>query len=331
MNGLGFQASIFDFNGDLRPDIYVANDFGSTIQRNVLWRNDGSTMTNVSATSKANFALSSMGVGVGDFNRDGYPDLAVSNIGPNVLARGSSTGVFTDVARTSGAQRSTVFQNGTANRSVTWGLDFSDLNDDGYEDLMIAGGRLRSNESVPDAVLVNNLSGHLTGSASDGTFLDLTYAAGLSVTTGRTLAFADFNGDGYPDVYEQNYFNEPSQLYLNQGPADGNTNHWLEVRLVGAGPAPLGGLAHGSNADGIGARLVLTSASGKQYQQIVDGGSLGAGNQLAAHFGLGPDTNVTSLEIDWPSGYVQTFTNLAADQRDVITEGSSLIDHDPTP
>jgi enediyne biosynthesis protein E4 len=195
---------------------------------------------------------------------------------------------------------------------------------------MMAGGRLRPTETVASALLVNNLSGHLTGSASDSTFLDLTYRAGLSVTSGRTLAFADFDADGFVDVYEQNYYDQPGQLYRNQGRTDGNGDHWLSVRLVGAGPGPIGTLLHGTNRDGVGARLTLTSASGTQYRQIIDGTSLGAGNQLAAHFGLGADTQVASLRINWPSGYTQTFTNLPVDQRDVITEGLAMIGTDPT-
>jgi enediyne biosynthesis protein E4 len=330
VNGIGFEASFFDYNNDLRPDLYVVNDFGSFVQPNVLWKNSGSSLQNVSAAAKANFAISSMGIGIGDYNRDGYFDVAVTNINPNILARGSSTGTFTDVGKTTGAQRSYVFWNGSSSRSVTWGLGFYDVNNDGYEDLMMAGGRLRPTETVASALLVNNLSGHLTGSASDSTFLDLTYRAGLSVTSGRTLAFADFDADGFVDVYEQNYYDQPGQLYRNQGRTDGNGDHWLSVRLVGAGPGPIGTLLHGTNRDGVGARLTLTSASGTQYRQIINGSSLGAGNQLAAHFGLGADTQVASLRINWPSGYTQTFTNLPVDQRDVITEGLAMIGTDPT-
>jgi hypothetical protein len=147
LTGMGFQAAIFDYNNDRRSDVYVVNDFGSLVQPNVLWKSTGAGLTNVSTTSKANFAISSMGIGVGDYNRDGYFDLAVSNISPNVLGKGSSTGVFSEVAKAGGAQRSYVLWNGTSNRSVTWGLGFFDLDDDGYEDLMMAGGRLNPSET----------------------------------------------------------------------------------------------------------------------------------------------------------------------------------------
>ena len=182
----------------------------------------------------------------------------------------------------------------------------------------------------PSALLVNNLNGQLTGSSSDSTFLDLSYQAGLSVTSGRTLAFADFDANGFMDVYEQNFYDEPGQLYRNQGRVDGNPNQWLERPPRGRRTA-LSALSSTAVIVTASVRgLTLTSASGTQYRQIIDGTSLGAGNQLAAHFGLGADTQVTSLRIDWPSGYTQTFTNLPVNQRDVITEGLSMIGNDPT-
>ena len=121
----GLRGLVFDYNNDLRPDLYVANDFGSFIQSNVLWKNTGTALQNVSGSTRANFAISSMGIGIGDYNRDGYFDLAVSNISPNVLAKGSSTGTFTDVARTSGAQRSDVYWNGTSNARSPGGSAFT--------------------------------------------------------------------------------------------------------------------------------------------------------------------------------------------------------------
>ena len=57
------------------------------------------------------------------------------------------------------------------------------------------------------------------------------------MTSGRTLAFADFDADGFMDVYEQNYYGEPGQLYRNQGRADGNPNHWLASASSEPGPA----------------------------------------------------------------------------------------------
>ena len=94
MDGRGFQAAWVDYNGDGLQDLYVANDYlrmlgGSDSNR--LRRNDGQGsngkwhFTDVSASSHAGIAINSMGIGIGDYDRDGRLDLAVSNVGPNWL------------------------------------------------------------------------------------------------------------------------------------------------------------------------------------------------------------------------------------------------------
>ncbi len=330
VNGLGFQAAWLDYNNDRRPDLFVVNDFGPEVYPNVLWRNDGGTFTNVAHAARLDYAMSSMGIAVGDYNRDGNFDVAVSNIHDNAIAKGSPSGAFTYASREEGLARGWVMTKGEMRLSITWGLGFFDLDNDAYEDLFVVGGSLRSSEQVPNAVFLSNIGHHLTGLPGDGNFLDLTHIAGTEVSWGRTAAFADFDADGFVDVYLVPWYGQAFQLYRNEGTTDGNVNNWLDVRLVGADPGALGSLAHGSNRDGIGTRLTLTSASGTQYRQIMSGSSLGAGDQPAAHFGVGLDVKVKSLKIDWPSGYTQTYTDLTANQRLVVTEGAARIGTDPS-
>jgi len=190
-----------------------------------------------------------------------------------------------------------------------------------------------------NAVLVSNLNSHLTGVTNDGVFLDLTYLSGANnPSSARVAAVGDFDADGFMDVLVVNEYNQAVNLFRNEGPTDGNSNHWLEVRLVGACPPPpaTGGpgsdcTKSASNHDGVGAKLTLTIGGVNQFRQIISGTSLGAGSQVGAHFGLGTSTTVDTLKILWPSGTVQTFNNLAANQRLVVTEGSSLLGNDPTP
>jgi hypothetical protein len=126
-------------------------------------------------------------------------------------------------------------------------------------------------------------------------------------------------------------------IFRNEGPTDGNTNRWLEIRLVGSCPmAPTGmpgqdctGTA--SNHDGIGAKVTVTTSGANQYRQIISGTSLGAGNQVSAHFGLGTVAQADTVMVRWPSGQTQTFSNVAANQRIVITEGSNTLGNDPVP
>ena len=111
---------------------------------------------------------------------------------------------------------------------------------------------------------------------------------------------------------------EPSRLYLNR--CDWG-NHWLIVRLIGTA----------SNRDGIGARLILEAGGRRQLREIAAGASISSQHMLPAHFGLGKADLVDSIEIRWPSGAVQTLTNLPPNQTLTITEPPSGESDNPPP
>jgi hypothetical protein len=80
-------------------------------------------------------------------------------------------------------------------------------------------------------------------------------------------------------------------------------NHWLTLKLVG----------HKSNRDGIGAVVKLTTTKGPQWVTVATTGGYLSSSDSRAHFGLGTDTAAQSVEIQWPSGIVQTLKNVPAD------------------
>ncbi len=116
---------------------------------------------------------------------------------------------------------------------------------------------------------------------------------------------ADFDGDGFLDLLVANYDQSPALLRNS-----GNNNHWLKIRLVGTR----------SNRDGIGARLVLKAGGREQIREVHSGTSFLSQNSLIAHFGLGKSRSVDQLVIKWPSGVVQTLTNLPVDREITATE-----------
>ena len=338
LTGQGFAAIWFDYDNSGHPSLYVANDFDMKYQANIMWHNNGNgTFTNTTSTTNTALNIASMGIGVGDFNRDGQLDIISSAIGANHILQSNvkNTGKFNDTRVKSGFSRDSVnpMMMGTGGMtmmsSTTWGMAFADFNNDGYEDAFMAGGDMM-NTMMPmtqNAVMTNNINGHLTGNTTDSTWLDLSYASGAAMPTiSRLVAVADFDADGFQDVLVENYDNSmmttsmPLNLYRNEGPADGNTNNWLEVRLVGVT----------SNRDGVGAKVNFVAGGATQYRQIICGSSIGAGSGMPAHFGLGTSTTGT-LTITWPSGTVQTFSSVSSNQRLVVTEGSSTLGHDPVP
>jgi enediyne biosynthesis protein E4 len=302
--GSGFQSVWFDYDGDGDQDLYLANDYiGADPDRNHLWRNDGPgegegwAFTDVSAESGTDWAMNSMGIAVGDYDRDLDLDFALSDIAGNALALNRGDGTFIDSAGPAGVER--VYQRADRT-SVTWGLGFHDLNLDGWEDLLvIAGALLEGDPYQPDQLLVN---------AANGTFLDLSAPGGMTdPAIGRGAAFADFDRDGRMDVYVVNQEGTP-RLLRNVTTQQGL--HWLEVDTVG----------RASNRDGCGATLTAEAGGAIMLRQVLCGSSLGAGSDTVVHLGLGTVTRVTRLVIRWPSGTRQVLRNVAVDRLLTVTE-----------
>ncbi|RMG54016.1 MAG: CRTAC1 family protein [Acidobacteria bacterium] len=163
---------------------------------------------------------------------------------------------------------------------------------------------------------------------------------------GKGVATADFNNDGFPDLFLTNiggfdsnlpdavvigpappplsplkaFTPGPAFLFINQG----NGNHWLKVRLVGGmrrGDAPGSGK---SNRNGIGAVLIarfrLNGVPTARMREVRAGTGYESMSSLIQHFGLGDATVVDELEIRWPSGVVQRLRNIPADQTITVEE-----------
>ena len=129
----------------------------------------------------------------------------------------------------------------------------------------------------------------------------------------RGAAYADFDGDGDLDIVIAT-LNGAAFLFRND---DGNRHNWLRVRTVGIA----------SNRSGLGAVVRVTSASGTQWQMVHSGSSYASQSELALTFGLGDDARASRLEVAWPSGKAQTFTDLTPNQVVVVDEASGIVRH----
>ena len=278
----GYVASFLDYDNDGDLDIYVVNDHE---EGNVLWRNDGYgcghwCFTDVSIPTNSNVQVSGMGLAIGDYDNDGDLDMYFSHAGPQVLLQNQTSQgspIFIDVSAAAGVNFN----------AIGWGNVFIDYDNDGWPDLYLA-----TMDPVP------TLANRLYRNQTNGTFWDTTATSGAA-NTGPTLglAYADYNQDGWLDIVIGNR-DEGYHLYQNQGLV-GQGNHWLSVKLVGGGPV---------NHDAIGGRVYVTTANAfTQLQEVKSGSSLGAGNQLALHFGLG-NQSIDQIKVVWPDGVSETFT-----------------------
>ena len=245
---VGPGGGFFDYDGDGRLDIYLIN--GAAVMgteydpapQNALYRNRGDG-TFVDVTEHAGVGDTSYGMGcaVGDIDNDGDLDLYVTNFGANVLYRNEGDGTFADV--TGAAQ---VGDEG-------WGASaaFADIDRDGFVDLYVGnyhnfsyanhrvcaeGGSGLQLYCGPEAF--DGVTDVLYRNEGDGTFADITTAAGLGSAEGKELGvvFGDVDLDGDPDLYLAND-KTLNFLYLNDG-----TGHFADEAL-------LAGVAYNEDGD----------------------------------------------------------------------------------
>ena len=309
--GAGFQPGWADLDNDGDLDLYVVNDLGNDIQRNVLWRNDGAeggeswAFTDVSRGSGADVSIFGMGIAVGDYDLDGFLDIFVTNIRNNVLLKNDGDGLsFTDAARDAGARVGLIDRRAR----VAWGTFLFDYDNDGDEDLYLASGHLRA-----DAVTVGAAANPvqqpnvLLRNEGDGTFVDVSTASGSDDSgVGRGAVYLDYDNDGCLDVFVVN-LGQRSILLRNLCEAE---RTWIAVKPVGTS----------SNRDAIGARVTIDVGGAVQIREIAAGSSQMGQNMLEAHFGLGTARTVDSLTVVWPSGKVTRLTDVPANQRVTIVE-----------
>jgi hypothetical protein len=218
VEGTGAGAMFFDYDGDGWLDIYIVNgcwhkevsdNRGRRLRgklANALYHNNGDgTFAEVTETAGVGHRGFGTGCSAADFDADGDLDLYVLNYGPNVFYRNNGDGTFSDVSERSG------LANPTWSLSAPW----FDYDRDGDPDVYVAnyleydGGRFQAvypAENYPGPLAYNGQPDALYRNNGDGTFTDVTEAAGLFNPDGRAMSatVADLNNDGLLDVYVTN-------------------------------------------------------------------------------------------------------------------------------
>ena len=298
----GLAAVFVDVDDDGWVDLAVAND--STT--NYLYRNkhDG-TFEDISYAS--GFALSddgreqaSMGLGVGDYNRDGKVDLFVTTFSDDykTLFRNDGGGNFTDISYKAGLANPTI-------PFLSWGTAFIDFDNDGLLDIFIASGHVYPQVDQQDWGTTWAERPQLFRNLDGAKFQEVPPATGsglAAVVPARGAAFGDLFNDGHMDVV-LNCIDSPPLLLRN---VVQNTNHWLGFKLTGSGKSP---------RDAIGTKVFVTAGGVRQRADVYSGASYGSSSDQRVHFGLGTATSIELLEIDWPDG-IKQMVDVAALNRD---------------
>lgn len=387
------SAAWLDYDRDGRLDLFVANYVQWTAQGDLWCSLDGATKSyctpesykgtssklfhnegngrfaDVSAKAGVGEPTSkSLGIGIFDFNSDGWPDIFVANdTQPNKLYRNNRNGTFTDEAMAAGVAFG---EDGIARGAM--GVDAGDYDRAGRPHL-----------------LVGNFSNQMLGlyhNEGKSLFVDEAPTSSVGRASLLSLAFGvfffDYDLDGLLDIFAANghieeeigrvqpkiQYRQPPLLFRNLGKrkftvtgagmgpefnrpivargaahADFDRDGDLDILITSNhGPAYLfrndGGNRNNwisirtvgakANRNGIGAVVRVTSASGQQWNWVRSGGSYCSQSDLALTFGLGSDKAITAVEIDWPSGVKQKLAGLPVNQLVTVDEAKGIV---PTP
>ena len=373
----GTGAAFVDYDRDGKLDLFVGNylkfnpayrqyytaqeypgPLGYAPEYNRLFHNNGNgTFTDVSkASGIADKPGRAMGVTVGDYDKDGWPDIYVANDSmPSFLYHNNHNGTFSEVASDLYVAYG---QDGEA--STAMGPIFGDINNDGWPDLFVSDAhyhRLYLNPGKPGAA-----------------FTDITNQSGVGAVSGQWAGWGDglfdFDNDGWKDLFIVNggmvwLVPQQSQLLRNNGNGtftdvstragkffsrnivsrgacfadydnDGSIDAFV-VTLNGRGillhntppPGPRNNwltiklVGTRSDRDGYGARLEAVAGNLRQYDEAESESGYLSQSDPRPHFGLGKHKTVDRLTIWWPSGTVQTIRNIPADQILTVREPDS--------
>lgn len=326
------RTNFVDINNDGKLDGFACDDNAP----NRYYMNDGTNLNHIQGgigdfPTGGNYA--SLWT---DYDNDGDIDMVLakcgqggSGVGGNIdqLFRNNGNGTYSDVAAAANM----------AAPEQSWSCAVGDFNNDGWMDV-IEG--VNSTSDGNTNVKRNN---------GDGTFTSVTTGSGYDTTTsvGREYVAADFDNDGFldvlgagntimfgdgafhftpnPNTYPVSTVDRPIGDLNNDGFLDiqngtnilfnnGNTNKWLAVNLQGIQ----------SNRNGIGARIEIYGTWGKQIRDVQSGTGFQNMSTITAHFGIGQATTIDQVIIRWPSGTVDTLTNVNPNQKLLVVEGSTL-------
>lgn len=318
------RTNFIDINNDGNLDLFACHD----VAQSHAYRNDGAGNLIFDISLMPTLAVGgnyqSMWT---DYDNDGDQDMYLAKcrggapVGDpqriNLLYKNNGDGTFTE----SGAAA------GVNDGAQSWSTAIEDFDNDGDMDFLL------SNISDENRLYRNN---------GNGTFTDIYATTGIDPQVGSwEVQAADFNNDGWVDFLWSNN----KELYINNGNMtftgydlpfskggigdlnnDGfldvqygttvyrntpNANNWITVNLQGVA----------SNRNGIGARVEIYGAWGKQIREIRSGHGFSHQSTMNAHFGIGTETQITKVRIIWPSGIVDEILNPTINHATLVVEG----------
>ncbi|WP_276370602.1 VCBS repeat-containing protein [Chryseolinea sp. H1M3-3] len=345
--GFGLGLAISDLNKDGWPDIYVSNDY---LSNDILYiNNKNGTFKNLTADFIGHQSQFSMGNDAADINNDALPDIITLDMLPETNARKKTTignksyltyinnekfgyeyqyvrnmlhinnGLDQQIKFSEIGQLAGIFQT-----EWSWSPLMADFDNDGNKDVLITNGfpkditdkdfanyradvgNIASTRLLLDSIPEVKIPNYAFKNNGDLTFTDVTKSWGMDTPSySNGAAFADLDNDGDLD-YVVNNINDIAFVYENNLLGSSQKDHnFLNVKLKGSN----------NNLQAIGTKLLLYYDSGRiQYhEQFLSRGFLSSVDEII-HFGLGNNTKVDSIAVEWPDGSRNHFKNVDANQ-----------------
>src|SRR5258705_235347 len=295
--------AIIDYDNDGWPDLLLSND----TQPNKLYRNNGNgTFTEKAvvagvAFSEDGVARAGMGVDAADYDHSGAPSILITNFSNQMVSlyHNEGKGLFVDEAPRSDVGRASLL-------TLGFGCFFFDYDLDGWPDVLVANGHIDADIQRVQANVKYAMPPHLFRNIGKGKFEEVTRSLGLAFTTPRVVrgaAYADFNDDGRLDLLLSTN-GGPVHLFRNEAQGFAASNKSLRIKLTGTR----------SNRDGIGTTVRLASGGETQTQMLRAASDYLSASELVLTFGLAHNERAKEIEISWPSGQVDRWSNWTAGQ-----------------
>ena len=350
-SAFSLSATICDINLDNYPDVYLANDF---IEPDHIYvNNKKGGFVDMQKDYLKHMSHSAMGSDVADFNNDGLPDIATLDMvaedpfrykqllntmelerynlllqygygnqdSRNMLQLNNGNNTFSEIGRLAGI----------SNTDWSWGVTFTDFDNDGWKDVYITNGyphdvsdndyRFYIRDSVelhgginskrfPDVneffkiIPSHKLPNYMYRNKGDLTFENTTKTWGLNTPSfSNGYAVGDLDGDGDLDVIVNN-FEDQAFVYENKTVQQGDMNY-LQIKLTGPP----------KNTVGLGTKVWIYCNGQMQYQELYTNRGFLSSSEPLIHFGLGKSKKIDRVELRWPDGKTTILTNVKANQR----------------